>query len=142
MHATGALRDSQATLFANEAFYQAFCDGDLAAMDALWARDAPVACIHPGWEPLSGRGSVMESWRAILGSENRPAIHSHAAKVHLYGAVAFVICYEEVNNDFLVATNVFVRENGTWKMVHHQAGPTAPPILDDPEDEPGQDVLH
>jgi hypothetical protein len=136
------MRDRQATLFANDAFYQAFSDGDFAAMDALWAHDAQVACIHPGWEPLSGRDSVMESWRAILGSENRPAINNHAAKVHLYGAVAFVICYEEVNNDFLVATNVFVQENGTWKMVHHQAGPTAPPMLDDPEEEPGLDVLH
>jgi hypothetical protein len=26
----------------------------------------------------------------------------------------------------LVATNVFVREGGAWKMVHHQAGPLPP----------------
>lgn len=136
------MRDRQATLFANEAFYQAFTDGDIVAMDAVWAHDAPVACIHPGWEPLSGRDRIMESWQAILGNENRPAIHSHAAKVYLYGEVAFVICYEEINNEFLVATNVFVRENGGWRMVHHQAGPTAPPMLDEPEQESGLDVMH
>jgi hypothetical protein len=36
-----------------------------------------------------------------------------------------VICFEEIMNTFLVATNVFVREGRVWKMVHHQAGPTS-----------------
>ena len=35
-------------LFANEAFYRAFADRDMAAMDGVWAVHAPVACIHPG----------------------------------------------------------------------------------------------
>ena len=136
------MRDTQAVLFANEAFYQAFSDGDSDAMDALWARKAPVACIHPGWAPLADRNEVMTSWHAILASENRPVIQCHVAKTFLYGTTAFVICYEEVNNGFLVATNVFVREDGSWKMVHHQAGPTAPPVLDESEADPGHDVLH
>ncbi|MEE8533734.1 MAG: nuclear transport factor 2 family protein, partial [Alphaproteobacteria bacterium] len=46
------MADEQTVLFVNEAFYQAFADGDLAAMDAVWAREAPVACIHPGWAAL------------------------------------------------------------------------------------------
>ncbi len=137
------MRDKQAALFANQAFYQAFSNGDADAMDALWAKGVPVACIHPGWAPLAGRADIMESWRAILSNENRPAIQCHGGQAFLYDGVAFVICYEEVNEDFLVATNVFVRENGMWKMVHHQAGPTAPPLLDDDEDdEGGPDTMH
>jgi hypothetical protein len=34
-----------------------------------------------------------------------------------------VICYETMGDTVLVATNIFVREAGTWKLAHHQAGP-------------------
>jgi hypothetical protein len=57
-----------AILFANDAFYTAFATGDLAAMDAVWARRAPVCCIHPGWTALNDRDAIMESWRGILGA--------------------------------------------------------------------------
>jgi len=53
-------------LEANAAFYAAFEQRDPEAMDALWAREAPVACLHPGWEPLFGREAVVGSWRRIL----------------------------------------------------------------------------
>ncbi len=134
------MADEQTVLFVNEAFYQAFADGDLAAMDAVWAREAPVACIHPGWAALDGREAVMESWRAILDNENRPAIRCRAAKAHVLSGAAFVICYETIGQGVLVATNVFVREGRSWKMVHHQAGPTTSPDLDEPDD--SDDIVH
>ncbi len=134
------MSDTQAILFANDAFYRAFADGDLAAMDAVWSREAPVVCIHPGWDRISGREDVMESWRSILEGANRPAIQIHGAKAFLYGDTAIVICYESLDQGFLVATNVFVREDGAWRMVHHQAGPTAPPDLDEPDEAPN--VMH
>ncbi|MFQ5786213.1 MAG: nuclear transport factor 2 family protein, partial [Alphaproteobacteria bacterium] len=40
----------------------------------------------------------------------------------------------------LVATNVFVREGAAWKMVHHQAGPTAQTGPGEAED--ASDVVH
>ena len=40
--------DEHAVLAANAAFYRAFAERDVDAMDALWARSIPVACIHPG----------------------------------------------------------------------------------------------
>ena len=54
------MHDRMALLFANEAFYAAFAGHDYAAMEALWARHAPVACIHPGWGVLEGR-----EWRLV-----------------------------------------------------------------------------
>ena len=56
------MSEHAAVNFANEAFYVAFSTRDLEAMDALWARQAPVTCIHPGWNALTGRDAVMESW--------------------------------------------------------------------------------
>jgi hypothetical protein len=58
--------DQISVLFANEAFYAAFAARDIEAMDELWSRRPNVTCIHPGWSPLIGRDSVMQSWRAIL----------------------------------------------------------------------------
>ena len=116
--------DEEAVLFANEAFYSAFAARDIGAMDALWARSLPVACIHPGWGPLEDRRSVMQSWTDILGSGHSPAVSCRAAKAYMLGPVAFVVCFEVLDNGFLVATNIFAREAGSWKMTHHQAGPT------------------
>jgi ketosteroid isomerase-like protein len=115
-------RSREELLFANEAFYQAFADGDAEAMDQLWAEDAAVACLHPGWEPLYERAHVIASWRAIL--QDPPPVHCQAPRVYDYGDSAFVICWELVGDHYLIATNIFVQEDGGWRMVHHQAGPT------------------
>lgn len=121
------MSEDAAVLFANEAFYLAFDNRDVQAMGNLWAQRAPVTCIHPGWRALSGRDDVMERWEAILNSPHAPKITCHSASACVHGKVAYVICYENVDNTFLVATNVFVREDGLWKLVHHQAGASPSP---------------
>ena len=114
----------EAVLFANEAFYLAFNGQDMPAMTDIWARTAPVSCIHPGWPPLFGREEVLESWDGILSGDTPPAVSCHGARALVYGETATVLCYERLPEGYLAATNVFVREKGVWKMVHHQAGPT------------------
>jgi hypothetical protein len=114
----------EAVLFANEAFYAAFASGDITAMEQLWADGVPIACAHPGWAPLTDREAVMSSWRGIFGNAP-PAILFSDPEAFLFGDFAFVLCYERVGPNVLVATNVFLRQGNAWKMVHHQAGPTA-----------------
>ncbi len=130
------MSDLDAVLFANEAFYRAFTDRDIDAMEAMWAATAAVCCIHPGWEALYEREDIIESWRAIFSSAEPPAINCVAPRVYFYGDAAFVVCFEEIHGDHLIATNYFVREEDLWKMVHHQAGPTRailPPSPEEPE---------
>jgi ketosteroid isomerase-like protein len=111
-------------LEANETFYDAFTRRDPEAMGALWAREAPVACLHPGWEPLFGREAVLESWRRILdGGGDPPEIRCERASAHVQGDWAWVICAEVLPEGALAATNLFVREEGAWRMVHHHASP-------------------
>ena len=117
--------DESEVLAQNQAFYDAFGRGDYPAVDGLWAKDSPVACIHPGWEPLHGRVDVMASFRAILRAPTPPGITCLRPAATVLGEVAFVICAEVVDGSTLVATNVFVREDGRWKLVHHQAGPVS-----------------
>ncbi len=132
----GAARD---VLVANQAFYKAFASRDLEGMETLWATGVPVACIHPGWNVLRGRDLVIASWRSILGSDSSPDVMCGNASAHVLGESAFVICEEQVAEDVLIATNVFVRERGGWKLAHHQAAPIAPDSLQIilPEDEDG-----
>lgn len=111
-------------LAANAAFYSAFARLDAAAMDQLWARDAPVACLHPGWNPLVGREAVMQSWRGILLGGGAPAsIRCEQPVAHVKGDAAWVICFEVIPGGALVATNFFVREAGRWRMAHHHSSP-------------------
>jgi ketosteroid isomerase-like protein len=117
-----------AVLEANASFYRAFRHADFAAMSRLWAEQAPVACFHPGGPAVVGRRSVLESWKQILRAP--VAMRCDKPTVHLLGESAFVTCYEG-NGDraaHLACTNTFVLEDGTWRMVHHQAGPLSNPI--------------
>ena len=111
-------------LRANEAFYLAFAHGDVTGMLNLWAATDAVAVVHPGWPPLLGRSMVMKSWRDIL-SEGPPEVRCSQPTAHrVSDTVAFVICLEVVDEiHHMVATNIFVLEDGEWRMTMHQAGP-------------------
>ena len=114
-------------LASNEAFYEAFNARDVEAMDRLWAEQAPVVCLHPGSTALHGRSQVIRSWRSILASSGAPHVSIDGERVVMLGETAMVLCYERVTDPdsgtgaVLAATNVFVRESGEWRLVHHHA---------------------
>lgn len=123
-----------AVLFANQAFYHAFNSRDLAFMDRIWARTVSVACIHPGWDPLVGREAVMESWEQIFANTSGGTLWPQEERTVVSGDHAYVITYEVIGEQPLIATNLFVREEGEWRMVHHHAGPcqSIPPAPEEP----------
>lgn len=112
-----------ALLAANTEFYRAFRDRDYERMDALWARESIVACIHPGAPALYGRGPVLASWRAILGSPDSPRIVCSGEQATLLGEAGMVTCVERVGRTRVACTNLFVLERGSWRMLHHHASP-------------------
>ncbi len=118
-----------AVLDANATFYRAFTDGDYAAMSDLWAERAPVACLHPTAQAFIGRSLVLDAWREILSATSRFLLRCDEPVVHILGDAAIVTCYEGTDDDpaHLAATNVFVMEDGRWRMVHHHAGPISSP---------------
>lgn len=115
-------------LAVNAAFYEAFRDRNITAMTALWARSAPVACLHPGMAPIVGREEVLRSYRGILAHPEAPVIHCTGERAHILGTSAFVTCLEgrPGKTPRLVATNIFTLEEGRWRLVHHQAAPLSP----------------
>ena len=125
---------------ANDAFYRAFRERDLSAMERIWALQSPVACMHPGMGVVKGRDSVLASWRGILRHPQAPILACSQVSVHLLGTSAFVTCLEGQagKRARLVATNVFVLEEGHWRLVHHHAAPLAPSAIPErPTTDPG-----
>lgn len=129
MEARDRARDEAAVLAANEGFYRAFSRGDYAAMSELWAKAAPVACLHPGARLLSGRHAVLSSFRELLAAAPAWKMVGRDARVFWLGESAFVTCLEANGEQpaHLAATNIFILEEGRWRMVHHHAGPLSVP---------------
>ncbi len=115
----------RAVLAANASFYAAFNEKDAEAMEAIWARTTPVACIHPGWNALEEREAVIESWRRILSNPDQPKIVSGAESALVRGETAIVVGRELVSGSPIATTNGFVLEAGKWKIFLHHASPVA-----------------
>ena len=123
----------RAVLTANSEFYRAFRERDIGALEDLLAVRSPVACIHPGWDILTDREEVLNSWRQILSHQQDVAIECRNATPYIFDEVAIVLCHERLGGHTLAATNMFRHEEGEWRMIHHQASPMAV-SMDEPED--------
>lgn len=118
--------DDDPVLDAHHRFYAAFAGGDVEAMDTLWARRAPVTCAHPGAPWIFGRASVMRSWRKVLAGGGPDVVPDEPAIFH-GDEMAYTIGTELIGDAKLAVTNIYIHEDGEWRLTHHQAGPIAPP---------------
>ena len=121
--------DVKAVAEANEEFYAAFEALDMDRMEACWLHDDEVRCIHPGWDVMSGWPQVSRSWVAIFANSAYIQFFLTDVRVHVDGDTAWVTCAENILSELrgniavtaLVATNVFERQGGEWRMVLHHA---------------------
>ncbi len=128
---SGAVTDELTVLAVNDAFYQALQSLDLAQMEAVWWHEDWVRCLHPGWELILGWEAVQESWANIFRSTMQLRVSISRLLVHVWGDTAWVSCLEHVTStlegDFTTAmveaTNIFVRRDSHWRMVHHHTTP-------------------
>ena len=115
--------DETAVLAANAAFYDAFNAHDVEAMEEIWARTVPITCAHPQQSAIEGLEAVMASWAAILGNEEQARVVGNAERALVVGDLGLVAGREFVAGVPIVVTNVFLREDGDWRICHHHAGP-------------------
>ncbi|TDD78976.1 DUF4440 domain-containing protein [Actinomadura darangshiensis] len=119
-------------------FYAAFEAGDFDRMSAVWAdgRYAEgVSCVHPGWTMLRGREAVLRSWALIMANTTYIQFVLTDVETDVYGDHAVVTCKENVltadedteagflAGGSIVATNVFVRADGEWRLLLHHGSP-------------------
>ncbi len=121
--------EEHAVIRANEAFYRTFRERDIESMRALWSMRETVSCTHPGTRTLYGRKAVLASWKALLANPRTPRIIAAETRVSLVSeTVALVTCHEglESGGAALCATNLFVREENGWRLLHHHTSALAP----------------
>lgn len=135
--------EETAVLAANLGFYRALEARDLSAMDFVWAHEDAATCVHPGWHRLDGWDEIRRSWENIFENSRPWTASCRDVRVWVAGQLAWVTCIEvmtpfggdEVEDAArMQATNVFVRIDGDWKMIHHHA--SASPSETGGEDEP------
>lgn len=123
---------------ANAEFYAAFEACDLDRMSAVWAGDAyaaSVACVHLGWQLLRGRDEVLRSWALIMANTPYIQFVLTDVQVEISGKQAVLTCGENIltvddsdgdgplSGGSAVATNVFVRMDGEWRLLVHHSSP-------------------
>jgi hypothetical protein len=113
---------------AEVAFYQAFADCDIQAMDAVWAH-SDVICIHPGSRAIVGREAVMRSWTNIL-SQAEPLnlqvellkrTEGNGLAVHLVEERIRPMTGSTENATVVLATNIYSLQADGWRLLQHHA---------------------
>lgn len=140
---SGSAEDAEAVEAANAALYEAFEKADVDAMEALWDDGAgadDVVCVHPGWPMLTGRSQVLRSWSAIMAGTSYIQFFLTDVRVRVEGDTAVVTCTENIltavsesegTNASVVATNVFRRRAGGWRLQLHHGSPVLGRLEDD-----------
>jgi ketosteroid isomerase-like protein len=125
----------------HQAFYDAVENGDLDALEQLLL-DGPLAdsvtVVHPGWPVLRGRGHVLRSYALIMANTDYMQFFLTDVEVTVADGTALVTCTEnilsggpaepdgsagELVGGLVVATNVFRRAAGGWKLWSHHGSP-------------------
>lgn len=112
---------------ANQAFYDAHEQRDMAAMREVWEHTDRVVCVHPGWPILRTWRVVEESWRRILEGPGRNQFIVTNDIVAVHGDLAWVTLDENLvqgaSTGTVAATNVFAKSDDGWKLILHHGSP-------------------
>lgn len=139
--------DEEAVHAANQAFYRAFESLALSRMIDAWWHEGPVSCIHPGWGPAVGWEAVLDTWETLFANIDEMRFDISDERIDVQGELAWVVCTERVlshspsgtGRGVVLATNLFRRERGEWRMVHHHASQALPLPSARPPSPPGGD---
>jgi hypothetical protein len=117
-------------LRANRAFYEAFESRDLNAMSDLWEHSDRVSCTHPGWGRLEGWAAVSASFYALFDGPAPIQFILTGESAEIVADTAWVSVDENILGEDAGATaaglNLFVRQNGDWRMVVHHSSQVVP----------------
>jgi ketosteroid isomerase-like protein len=122
---------------ATQSFIGAIAARDIDVMDRAWTHESYSSFIGPlsktvvvGWE------DVRKAWQMRFGQFDRVAISADKPHVHTDGKVGWAVGMESVEllrKDGKIirfdafVTNVFVKKDGRWLIVAHQATPVFKP---------------
>lgn len=109
----------------------AFLNGDAGPLDGLVATDLPVSFFEPGGAVVVGNAEVRERYRRnaapfARGSYSFQILHSESAAgigyvVGIQRSSAQLSGGTEMTALNLRVTEIYRRENATWRLVHRHA---------------------
>jgi len=117
---------------ASNQFYAALnkmTNGDAQSLYGIWSHNSEVTTMHPIGGRQVGWKDVWETWdqTAHVASEGQVKLQDQFIRV--VGDVAYEIGVENAGfriagqkvTDQLRVTNIYQKEGGTWKIVHHHS---------------------
>lgn len=121
---------------ASELFYAALNrmgNGVLGAMAQVWSHASQVTAMHPIGGRTTGWDAVRDSFDQVAGLAKDAKIGLKDQYIQVIGDVAyelgvefgtFMMAGHEVDLEHRV-TNIYRREGGAWKVVHHHTDTSA-----------------
>ena len=115
---------------ASDRFYAAvvnMLNGDSASMADVWLHDVTVSTMHPLGGREVGWDAVRGSWEGAAQAFEGGALEVSDLKVVVLGEAAYTTGIEHVDATTggkslhldIRATNIYRRDDGEWKIVHH-----------------------
>lgn len=108
------------------AFYDALARGDLHGLMSLWADDDEIVCIHPGGPRTTGVPAVRRAWASVLAGRldiQARSIQRYETHTTAVSSVIEEISVAGAEHLRCVATNVFVKNGRSWRIILHHASP-------------------
>jgi ketosteroid isomerase-like protein len=117
---------------AAERFYAALngvLNGDPGPMANVWSQGADVTTMHPIGGRQVGWDQVWGSWQQVAGIASGGSVALRDRLVRMVGDAAYELGTEHVDATLagnqvrreVRVTNIYRREAGTWRIVHHHA---------------------
>jgi hypothetical protein len=114
---------------AEAAFYRAFSSIDMDLMAAVWVNGDRAICIHPGSGLLRGKTAVIQSWSEIFSGSAPPLIECLFIDGFGTADLAVRLVEERIRPrgkpaqaaNRVLATNVYLRDGGSWHLAEHHA---------------------
>jgi len=123
---------------AEEAFYRAIEQGDIATMMSVWSEDDASVCIHPGAPRLEGREEIEVSWQEIFESGPTMEFSVSDERITQDSHLAIHLVREEIAIggelvSVMLTTNIYHLASGGWRMMLHHSSPEPDLFIDEIE---------
>lgn len=126
-----------------DTFYEAFMQGDLEALMAVWWMDDSIECVHPFGPRLTGYKEVYSSWQEVINQSRGMAVERKRVHQHGDGDLVVHTVVEEVswNSDDgrhsteIMSTHVYRNTETGWRLVlrHASPSPSQEPAAEHPQ---------
>jgi ketosteroid isomerase-like protein len=125
---------------ASKRFYtglNSMANGDIDLLAGSWSHSATVTAMHPIGDRQVGWNAVRSSFEQVARLASDGKIELKDQIIHTDGDMAyevgveqgqFKLAGEQISIDHRV-TNIYKREDGAWKMIHHHTD-TSPAMMD------------